>query len=235
MKKKKKRKLKRNVKITGCALALALSGITLGTSIKHFAPIKNETKQVHDDTDEFITANILEDVINNYYSSSENEYTYILKNKNENSYIISNNSFFDSDWEIVEIEKNDEVFQEIVDLDYNQVASYWVQEQQLLIKEDSDSVAWKKTDEIRIVPEAVPEFIFEDEDKCWHIINKKMVIDDKYNIFEFMQVYIGSDGSLFIGVSEPNIMNNIYWEYMSSLTDFIEKNKNINNVKGLSK
>lgn len=231
---KKKRRLKKSVKITGCALLLAMSGITLVTSIKHFAPIKNDTKEEQDDND-FLTAGILENIIDNYYSDNKTSYSCILKNKTENSYIFSNSSFANDDWEVYDIEDNDEIFEELIALDYNQVASYSVLEQVLLIKEDTDSVAWKNSGQVRIVPESVPEFVFEGEDKCWHITNKKVVVDDKYNIFEFMQVYTGSDGSLFIGLNEPNIINNIYWEYSSSLTDFIEKNRNFNNVKELSK
>ena len=52
--KKKKRRLKKSVKITSCALLLAMSGFTLVTTIKHFSPTKNETKQ-EQDSDDFIT------------------------------------------------------------------------------------------------------------------------------------------------------------------------------------
>ena len=228
--KKKRRRLKKSVKITGCAMLLALSGFTLVTLVKYFTPTKIDVEQ-ESNNDDFITPSILEGVINNYYSDSKTSYSYILKNKNEDSYIFSNSIFTNDNWETFGIEDSEMVFEEIIELDRNIISSYWVQEQKLLIKDGSISTDWKDSGKTRVVPESVPEFVFEDDDKCWYMTNKKLIVDENYNIFKFMQVYEGSDGSLFMGINEPNIINNIYWKYKSSLTDFITYNKNINITK----
>lgn len=225
---KSKRKLKKSVKITGYAIATAITGITLITSLKHLGFSKEEVI-IDDDKEENrlpVTIKEIRNSIENYYSCDDINSLYILKNVNDTSYIISNDSILDSQWQL--IDNNDSFLQELADLDYDQFSSYWIKEQKLLVTVDandnSNSSNWQEIGLTRKVPASVPNFVFVSDDTLWALTNQELIVDDKYNIFEFLQVYKSNDSKLFIGL-ELNLEDKENWEYMNSLLDFINNYK----------
>lgn len=224
---KSKRRLKKSVKVTGFALGVALTGITLITTIKHFQPseMENITEDINqkEENSVSITTETIQNALYNYCDNNNINSSYIWKNIDETAYIISGDYISNERWELVD----DNIFlQELVNLNYDQFSSYWVKEQQLMIKinNDYEYSSWHATDETRVVPDTVPSFVFEGDDKHWSLTSRDLVVNDEYNIFEFLQVYKNTDGRLFIGF-EPNLDDGSDWEYFDSLIDFIGKHQ----------
>lgn len=227
--KKPKRRLKKGVKVTAFALAATLTGITLVTTFHHFSSLKVEPIIDEDLNDKnntiFMTIEEIKNAFDLYCLDHVINDFYIWKNTNDVAYMISNRPISKLDgWQLVDDKEC--FFREIIDLNYDQMASYWLKEQQLVIKTDDDYNLWQKTDQFREVPETVPNLVFEGDNKYWSITDKKLVVDAQYNIFEFLQVYQNDNNDLFIGF-EPNLDEQSNWKYIDSLVNFIEKNQYI--------